>query len=216
MKRKETAVENLWSISRVSWSVLLVNPYHSNYPKLPFFPSSMLGMTPFIFNSQVPVGLPLSFMGYGAVVPGGYGVSYNPTPDEIIFCICRWISYRHEFLNVSCFAKLLYCFCFWAKLFSPQTFEIHQFPLVSWNKQQKVRRHTATVSSGLISYKCTQFLMLLHAILLESIQYRFPGHAATLHQMTPRLFFYTVVSIAAAVHNGSSHQFWFCQLLHFC
>ena len=46
--------------------------------------------------------------------------------------------------------------------------------------------------------------------------YRFPGHAATLHQMTPRLFFYTIVSVAAAVNNGSSHQFWFCQLLHFC
>ena len=45
------------------------------------------------------------------------------------------------------------------------------------------------------------------------IIYRFPGHAATLHQMTPRLFFYTIVSIAA---NGSSYQFWFCQLLHFC
>jgi len=43
-------------------------------------------------TSQVPVGLPLSFMGYGAVVPGGYGVSYNPTPDEIIFCICSFHS----------------------------------------------------------------------------------------------------------------------------
>jgi len=43
-------------------------------------------------TSQVPVALPLSFMGYGAVVPGGYGVSYNPTPDEIIFCICSFHS----------------------------------------------------------------------------------------------------------------------------
>ena len=25
-----------------------------------------------------------------------------------------------------------------------------------------------------------------------------------------------LVSVAAAVHDGSSHQFWFCQLLHFC
>ena len=90
--------------------MLLVNPHRSKYPKLPSFPSSKLGMTPFSFHSQVPVGLPLSFMGYGAVVPGGYGVSYNPTPDEIIFCICRWISYRHEFLSLSCFAKLLYSF----------------------------------------------------------------------------------------------------------
>jgi len=43
-------------------------------------------------TSQVPVGLPLSFMGYGAVVPGGYGVSYNPTSDDIIFCICSFHS----------------------------------------------------------------------------------------------------------------------------
>ena len=49
----------------------------------PFF------ITKLIFH-QVPVGLPLSFMGYGAVVPGGYGVSYNPTSDDIIFCICRY------------------------------------------------------------------------------------------------------------------------------
>ena len=46
---------------------------------------------------QVPVGLPLSFMGYGAVVPGGYGVSYNPTSDDIIFCICRYLLY-----NIKC------------------------------------------------------------------------------------------------------------------
>ena len=138
----------------------------------------------------------------------------------------RWNYILHmqvDFISSRILECVLLCktfvlFLLWAKLFSPQTFEIYQFPLVSWNKQQKVRRHTATVSSGLISYKCTQFLMLLHAILLESIQYRFPGHAATLHQMTPRLFFYTIVSIAAAVHNGSgsSPQFWFCQLLHFC
>ena len=132
----------------------------------------------------------------------------------------RWNYILHlqvDFISPRILECVLQNFCiFGAKLFSPQTFEIHQFPLLSWNKQQKVRRHTSTISSGLISYKCTQFLMLLHAILLESIQYRFPGHAATLHQMTPRLFFYTIVSIAAAVHNGSSHQFWFCQLLHFC
>jgi len=42
--------------------------------------------------NTVPVGLPLSFMGYGAVVPGGYGVSYNPTSDDIIFCICSFHS----------------------------------------------------------------------------------------------------------------------------
>ncbi len=27
-----------------------------------------------------------SFMGYGPVVPDGYGCSYNPQPDCIIFC----------------------------------------------------------------------------------------------------------------------------------
>ena len=26
-------------------------------------------------------------MGYGAVVPDGYGCSYNPQPDSITFCI---------------------------------------------------------------------------------------------------------------------------------
>ena len=45
----------------------------------------------------MPVGLPLSFMGYGAVVPGGYGVSYNPTPDDIIFCICRYFYHNTKF-----------------------------------------------------------------------------------------------------------------------
>ena len=45
------------------------------------------------------MGLPLSFMGYGAVVPGGYGVSYNPTPDDIIFCICRCLD--SSYLNHS-------------------------------------------------------------------------------------------------------------------
>lgn len=43
-------------------------------------------------TSQVPVGLSPSFMGYGAVVPDGYGVSYNPYPDSVIFCICSFHS----------------------------------------------------------------------------------------------------------------------------
>ena len=61
-------------------------------------------------TSQVPVALPLSFMGeeielsvsftfsycylagYGAVVPDGYGVSYNPYSDNIIFCIASFFS----------------------------------------------------------------------------------------------------------------------------
>ena len=31
-------------------------------------------------------------MGYGAVVPDGYGVSYNPYPDSVIFCVCSFFS----------------------------------------------------------------------------------------------------------------------------
>ena len=30
--------------------------------------------------------------GYGAVVPDGYGVSYNPYSDNIIFCIASFFS----------------------------------------------------------------------------------------------------------------------------
>lgn len=31
-------------------------------------------------------------MGYGPVTPKGYGCSYNPKPDEIIFCVSSFIS----------------------------------------------------------------------------------------------------------------------------
>lgn len=34
---------------------------------------------------QIPTNLD-SFMGYGPVVPDGYGCSYNPQPDSVIFC----------------------------------------------------------------------------------------------------------------------------------
>nr|AYH52223.1 putative choline acetyltransferase [Homarus americanus] len=37
-------------------------------------------------TSQVPT-LSDSWMGYGAVVPDGYGASYNPHPDSIVFCL---------------------------------------------------------------------------------------------------------------------------------
>ena len=58
-------------------------------------------------TSSVPVGLPSSFMGnisfyneqplsgcpgYGAVVPDGYGVSYNPYSDNVIFCVASFFS----------------------------------------------------------------------------------------------------------------------------
>jgi choline O-acetyltransferase len=36
-------------------------------------------------TSQVPTSMPGSFMCYGPVVPDGYGCSYNPKPDYILF-----------------------------------------------------------------------------------------------------------------------------------
>lgn len=33
-----------------------------------------------------------SFIGYGPVVPDGYGASYNPHPDSIVFCISSFHS----------------------------------------------------------------------------------------------------------------------------
>ena len=56
---------------------------HESYSKVNTFTLS---------TSQVPISLSPSFMGYGAVVPDGYGVSYNPYPDSIIFCICSFHS----------------------------------------------------------------------------------------------------------------------------
>ena len=43
-------------------------------------------------TSQVPINLPGSYMGYGAVVPDGYGVSYNLQDNQIIFAICSFFS----------------------------------------------------------------------------------------------------------------------------
>ncbi len=43
-------------------------------------------------TSQVPINLPGSYMGYGAVVPDGYGVSYNLQNDQVIFAICSFFS----------------------------------------------------------------------------------------------------------------------------
>ncbi|EFX85954.1 hypothetical protein DAPPUDRAFT_45346, partial [Daphnia pulex] len=37
-------------------------------------------------TSQIPTSSADSFMGYGPVVPDGYGCSYNPQPDCVIFC----------------------------------------------------------------------------------------------------------------------------------
>lgn len=33
-----------------------------------------------------------SFMGYGPVTQKGYGCSYNPRPDEIVFCVSAFYS----------------------------------------------------------------------------------------------------------------------------
>lgn len=43
-------------------------------------------------TSQVPINLPNSYMGYGAVVPDGYGVAYNLQDQEIIFAIASFFS----------------------------------------------------------------------------------------------------------------------------
>lgn len=40
---------------------------------------------------QVPT-LSDSWMGYGPVVPDGYGASYNPHPDYIVFCLSAFKS----------------------------------------------------------------------------------------------------------------------------
>ncbi|XP_026473876.1 choline O-acetyltransferase isoform X2 [Ctenocephalides felis] len=36
-----------------------------------------------------------SFMGYGPVTPAGYGASYNPRPNEIVFCLSAFQSAEH-------------------------------------------------------------------------------------------------------------------------
>lgn len=44
-------------------------------------------------------------MGYGPVTPKGYGCSYNPVPDEIIFCVSAF--YSADNTSSSRFAKSL-------------------------------------------------------------------------------------------------------------
>ena len=43
-------------------------------------------------TSQIPIPLKDSFMGYGAVVPDGYGISYNLQDNHIIYAICSFFS----------------------------------------------------------------------------------------------------------------------------
>lgn len=46
-----------------------------------------------------------SFMGYGPVVPHGYGASYNLKDDYIIFCISSF--YSSEITNTKKFTEFL-------------------------------------------------------------------------------------------------------------
>lgn len=46
-----------------------------------------------------------SFMGYGPVEPDGYGASYNPKKDQIIFCLSAFWS--SEVTSTSKFAQSL-------------------------------------------------------------------------------------------------------------
>ncbi|CAF4818470.1 unnamed protein product [Pieris macdunnoughi] len=43
-------------------------------------------------TSQVATTTDGTFMGYGAVVPDGYGCSYNPKKDHVIFCISSFVA----------------------------------------------------------------------------------------------------------------------------
>uniref|UniRef100_A0A182TWU8 Choline O-acetyltransferase n=1 Tax=Anopheles melas TaxID=34690 RepID=A0A182TWU8_9DIPT len=46
-----------------------------------------------------------SFMGYGPVTPHGYGASYNPHPNEIIFCLSAF--FTSDKTSASRFARSL-------------------------------------------------------------------------------------------------------------
>ncbi|XP_034238882.1 choline O-acetyltransferase [Thrips palmi] len=55
-------------------------------------------------TSQVPTTTD-SFMGYGPVVPDGYGASYNPKADSIVFCLSSFHS--AETTSTAAFARAL-------------------------------------------------------------------------------------------------------------
>lgn len=46
-----------------------------------------------------------SFMGYGPVTPRGYGCSYNPHPDQIVFCVSAFLACGET--SASSYAKSL-------------------------------------------------------------------------------------------------------------
>jgi choline O-acetyltransferase len=56
-------------------------------------------------TSQIPTSMEGSFMCYGPVVPNGYGCSYNPKPNYILFVISAWKSC--EATNTKLFAESL-------------------------------------------------------------------------------------------------------------
>lgn len=49
-------------------------------------------ISPCIALNQVSTTTEGTFMGYGAVIPDGYGCSYNPKKDSVIFCISSFVS----------------------------------------------------------------------------------------------------------------------------
>ncbi|KAH8382699.1 hypothetical protein KR009_004867, partial [Drosophila setifemur] len=56
-------------------------------------------------TSQVVACTTDSFMGYGPVTPRGYGCSYNPQPEQIVFCVSAF--YSCEDTSASRYAKSL-------------------------------------------------------------------------------------------------------------
>ncbi len=62
-----------------------------------------------ISTSQVPIALPGSYMGYGAVIPDGYGVSYNLQANNIIFCVASFFHAHATDSRCVCVCITLIC-----------------------------------------------------------------------------------------------------------
>lgn len=79
---------------------------HANYPLPEIFTdySYTLANKFLLSTSQVATSSD-SFMGYGPVEPDGYGASYNPKPDCIIFCLSAFWS--SEITSTARFAQSL-------------------------------------------------------------------------------------------------------------
>lgn len=76
----------------------------SSLPEIFTDPSYRLANKFLLSTSQVATSTD-SFMGYGPVEPDGYGASYNPKPDCIIFCLSAFWS--SEITSSSKFAQSL-------------------------------------------------------------------------------------------------------------